>query len=107
MSSSMEEKMKWIQEKKNQTPVYYDGDRPFYRSWSKNKKYATIGDPNDKGVRRIIHFGDKRYEHYRDKIGLYKYLDHNDPKRRKEYYDRHGSSDDPTTAKFFSNKYLW
>jgi len=57
---------------------------PFYESWVKDKKYATI---NKEG--KIIHFGHPKYEHYEDKIGLFSDLDHNDPKRRSAFKARH------------------
>tara|TARA_R100001591_G_scaffold104293_1_gene111898 strand:- start:845 stop:1087 length:243 start_codon:yes stop_codon:yes gene_type:complete len=71
------------------------------KSTRKNKKYMIL---TDKG---IVHFGDKRYGQFKDKIGLYSHLDSNDPARKKAYYDRHGKSAKKDTAKFFSHKYLW
>ena len=50
---------------------------------------------------------DSRYQQYRDKLGHYRELDHNDPERRKRYYARHGPSDDKDTAKYWSHKILW
>ena len=32
----------------------------------------------------VIHFGDNRYQQYKDKIGIYSHLDHNDKERRKD-----------------------
>ena len=55
----------------------------------------------------IVHFGDNRYNQFRDKIGLYSDLDHNDEKRRDLYYKRHGRTAKKDTAKYFSHKYLW
>ena len=46
------------------------------KSNRKNKKYMVLTKSG------VIHFGDKRYEQFKDKIGVYKHLDHNDPKRR-------------------------
>ena len=45
--------------------------KPF-KSKAKNKKYSVYV----KGG-KLIHFGDKRYGQYKDKIGLYSHLDHN------------------------------
>jgi hypothetical protein len=58
---------------------------------------------------KTIHFGDKRYQHYKDSTPLkaYSHLDHNDTKRRALYYKRHGEDAKPLTAKYFSHKYLW
>lgn len=55
----------------------------FTVSKKKNKKY----DVEYKG--KIISFGDKRYEHYRDNaLGYYTNLNHNDPERRRNYRAR-------------------
>ena len=76
----------------------------------KNYKYTAI--IKDKKV----NFGDKRYEHYHDKIGLYSHLDHNDKKRRANYRKRHSAilTKDGKKAisikyspAWFSYRYLW
>ena len=59
------------------------------------------------GKKRLIHFGDSRYQQFKDKIGHYKNLDHNDKKRKDLYYKRHGPSNDITSSKYYSHKYLW
>ena len=74
----------------------------FYISKAKNKKYAAVIDG-----KKTINFGDKRYEQYNDKLGVYKKLNHNDEKRKKAYYSRHGETNDIFSAKFYSNKFLW
>lgn len=76
----------------------------FKRSTKLNKKYMVI---TPKG--RTIHFGDKRYQHYHDKIGLYKHLDHNDSKRRALYRQRHKKDkiNDPEYPGYYSWRYLW
>lgn len=81
-------------------------NKPF-RSKMKYKKYSVYVLKD--GKRRLIHFGDKRYQHYKDRIGLYSHLDHNDKKRRKNYYSRHGEKDikDKSRAKYWSHKKLW
>lgn len=73
------------------------------KSTRKFKKYM-VKTPNG-----IIHFGDTRYEHFKDKIGLYSSLDHNDPERRELYYKRHGERNitDKNRAKYWSHKILW
>lgn len=71
------------------------------KSTRKNKKYMVL---TDKG---IIHFGDSRYEQYRDKLGVYSHLNHLDKKRKENYYSRHGRSKDKNTAKYWSGKILW
>ena len=74
-------------------------------SQAKHKKYSVYVRKH--GRKRLIHFGDERYQHYRDKLGHYRELDHNDPERRRLYYARHGPSDDKDTAKYWSHKILW
>ena len=59
------------------------------------------------GRRRLIHFGQKGYQQYHDKLGHYSNLDHNDKKRRDLYYKRHGQTTDKSSAKYYSHKYLW
>ena len=62
--------------------------KPF-KSKAKNKKYSVYV----KGG-KLIHFGDKRYGQYKDKIGLYSHLDHNDKKKRESYHSRFGPATD-------------
>ena len=73
------------------------------KSTRKFKKYMV------KTKKGVIHFGDKRYEQFKDKIGEYKHLDHNDPKRKKAYYERHGDKNtkNKESAKYWSHKILW
>ena len=85
----------------------------FEVSNQKNKKYSVITPSGKK-----IHFGDKRYEHYKDTTGLgvYSHLDHNDKERRKRYRRRHSNIllKDGTPAyknkeqpSYYSYNYLW
>lgn len=82
-------------------------------STSKYKKYM-VKTPKGK----IIHFGDKRYEHFKDTTGLGKYsnLNHNDKKRRENYCKRakgikdgKGKStyNNKESPNYYSMKYLW
>ena len=83
-------------------------DKPLYKpfkSKAKNKKYSVYVMKGDK--KRLIHFGDSRYEQYKDKIGDFSHLDHGDKKRKKKYYLRHGKTNDKNTAKYWSHKILW
>lgn len=78
----------------------------FKKSRRKNKKYDVFTLDN----KYIVSFGDKRYQQYKDKIGLYSHLNHGDKKRRDNYYKRHGdyrAKDVGKSAKYFSHKYLW
>ena len=52
------------------------------------KLRAQFKNP-DTGQMNTIHFGDIRYSHYKDKTGIWKHKDTNDPVRRKLYRDRH------------------
>tara|TARA_R110002124_G_scaffold71913_1_gene192352 strand:+ start:2141 stop:2404 length:264 start_codon:yes stop_codon:yes gene_type:complete len=54
----------------------------FIISKVKNKKYSI----RYKG--KLVSFGDKRYQHFRDKIGKYSNLNHNDAVRRTAYLKR-------------------
>lgn len=56
------------------------------------KKYSVYVK-SESGGKKLIHFGDKRYEQYFDKIGHYSHLNHNDKKRRKNYRSRHAGED--------------
>lgn len=72
----------------------------FQKSSRKHKKYMVRVN------NKLVHFGDNRYQHYKDKIGLYSMLDHGDIKRKKAYYARHGQAV-KHSPKWFSHKYLW
>ena len=87
------------------------------KSTRKNKKYMVEIEG------KKIHFGDNRYEQYKDrtKLGLYSNLNHNDPKRRQNYFKRHSGvntrreaiekelklSNGKLNAKILSHIYLW
>jgi hypothetical protein len=83
-------------------PLY----KPF-KSKAKNKKYSVYVKADTKSGKKLIHFGDNRYEQFKDKIGDYKHLDHGDKKRKKAYYDRHGPETNKNSAKYWSHKILW
>jgi hypothetical protein len=54
-----------------------------------NKKYkAEVYDLSGKRV-ATSEFGDRRYQQFKDRIGYYSDLDHNDKKRRDRYRKRH------------------
>ena len=80
--------------------------KPF-KSKAKNKKHSVYVMKD--GKKRIIHFGYKRYQHFKDRIGLYKNLDHNDKNRRRLYYIRHKEKNikDKSRPKYWSHKILW
>lgn len=80
----------------------------------KNKKYSVwvVKD----GVFKRINFGDKKYEHYYDRIGKYSHLNHLDDERRRLYRarasnirDKNGNLtvNDITSPNHWSYHYLW
>lgn len=85
----------------------------FYKSNRKNKKYMAYSPTGKK-----VHFGDSRYQHYRDTtgLGLYSHLDHNDKDRKKRYLarakgirDKNGrlTWKNPESANYYAVRYLW
>lgn len=56
------------------------------KNQSEYDKY--INNNSYKPKLKIIHFGDKRYQHYKDKLKNYSYLDHRDRDRKKNYLAR-------------------
>jgi hypothetical protein len=88
-------------DKDDKKPLY----KPF-KSKAKNKKYSVYVKSKS-GGKKLIHFGDKRYGQFKDKLGHYSSKDHGDPKRKKAYYDRHGQTKDKNSAKYWSHKILW
>ena len=88
----------------------------------KYKKYTAKIKSDKTGAVRTIHFGDKRYEQYKDSaIGLYTRKNHGDKTRRRNYFNRHSGvsnkkeamlleakkSGSKWTAKLLSHEYLW
>lgn len=78
--------------------------KPFV-SKAPNKKYSVYVK-NGTG-KKLIHFGDKRYQHYKDVLGHYAHLNHLDKDRRNNYYSRHGKAPSKDTAKYWAHKILW
>lgn len=77
-------------------------------SKKENKKYDVYLIKQNEN-KYITSFGDKRYEHYKDKFGYYSKLDHNDKKRRDAYRSRHKNDyiNDPNYAGFWAYNFLW
>lgn len=82
------------------------------KSTRENKKYMVLVGT------KWVHFGDKRYEHYKDQTPLkaYENLDHGDENRRRLYVARHTRKKDKNGKYFHKNKsspeywslnYLW
>jgi len=79
-----------------------------FEEGSGNKKYnALIYDTSGNLIKKIP-FGDRRYQQFHDKIGLYKHLDHNDDMRRLNYQSRHKNDKlNEFSPGYFSWNYLW
>lgn len=93
-----------------ENPLY----KPF-KSTAKNKKYSVRVKSVD-GKTKLIHFGDIRYQQYKDKLGLYSSKNHLDSTRRKSYLarakgikDKNGNLTwkNKNSSNYFSIKYLW
>lgn len=87
------------------------------------KKYtATVKNKKTKKT-RILHFGDKNYEQFKDRtnLGIYSHKNHGNKKRQENYYNRHSGEKNRKkaiakeirngkgyyTPKILSHKYLW
>ena len=87
------------------------------------KKYTAHVQNKKTRKKRVIHFGDRRYQQYKDRTNLQLYANknHGTRKRMQNYYSRHsGTKSRKTaikkeikesgglyTAKILSHKYLW
>lgn len=92
------------------------------KSTRQNKKYVAKVENTDGSI-KTIHFGDNRYEQYRDStpLKLYSNKNHGDKKRRSSYFKRHSGTENKSeaikkefkksngnyNAKILSHKYLW
>ena len=82
-------------------------DIRFSKSKRTGKKYKVTFKLNGEPYTR--HFGSSEHEHFKDRtpLKLYSHLDHGDKERRARYYLRHGFTNNPTSAKYWSNWFLW
>ena len=83
-------------------------DFDIQQSTRKNKKYMAKYKYDTEA--KWIHFGDTRYQQYKDStpLKLYAYLDHNDKKRRASYKKRHQKDRlNEGTAGWLADKFLW
>ena len=89
----------------------------FKASTRKNKKYMYKGPLSQN---KWVHFGDSRYQQYKDStpLKLYKHLDHGDRKRREAYFKRHSGTalkavaisraiKNGSTSRILSHTFLW
>ena len=86
------------------------GKYNYEKSTRKDKKLMTIVDG------KKVHFGNPNYQHFKDKTGIWKKLDHNDPERRKNYLNRASgirnkegklTKDIPSSANYHAIRILW
>jgi len=71
-------------------PLTKEGKPILYKPWKNNTKSKVkyfVYVKKDGKVKKIG-FGHKDYQHFKDKIGSYSSLDHNDEERRKKYLKR-------------------
>jgi len=87
------------------------------------KKYTAHIQNKKTKKNRIIHFGDRRYQQYKDRtgLGLYSNKNHNTRKRMQNYFSRHSGTKNRSqaikkeqiksngiyNAKILSHIYLW
>ena len=93
----------------------------FEKSKRKGKKYMVIVENKKTDKQRILHFGATGYEQFKDStpLKLYSNGNHGDPKRRKNYFNRHSGTPNKRdavkkesrsglyTPKLLSHIYLW
>jgi len=86
------------------------GKYNYSKSTRSDKKLMTVVD------NKTIHFGDPSMEHYKDKTGIWKSLDHNDEDRRANYLTRSAgikngkgelTMNDPSSPNYHSRRILW
>jgi hypothetical protein len=85
--------------------VYHREGYDIYVSTRKNKKYDVYKDD-----KYITSFGDKNMQQYKDRLGNYSNLDHNDKQRRLNFQSRFKKlieKNDPTSGIYWSAKFLW
>ena len=90
------------------------GKYNYEKSTRKDKKLMVTVKVDGKDKK--IHFGNPEYEHFKDRTGIWKELDHNDKDRRKNYLTRSGriknkkgelTKDDPQSSNWHVRKILW
>lgn len=98
---------------KKGNPILY---KPFVnKTKSKHKYFVYVKADNKKGFKKIG-FGHKDFQHFKDKIGYYKRLDHGDTDRRNRYRARSSKIKDKNgnytyqnknTSNYWAYKTLW
>ena len=86
------------------------GEYEYTKSPVKHKKLRV------KVGKVTIDFGDSRYQHFKDRTGIWKSLDHNNDDRRKNYLQRSANikdkagnltKDNPAKANYHARRILW
>lgn len=70
----------------------------------KNKKYDVYLSNSNK---YLFSYGNTNYQHFYDKLGYYKNLNHNDTERQRLFFLRHKHTNNIYSAKFFAAYFLW
>ena len=87
------------------------GKYTYSKSSRKDKKLMTVVNGN-----KVVHFGNPKYEHFRDRTGIWKDLDHGDPDRKERYLKRSKAIKnkkgeltwkDPESPNYHSIRILW
>ena len=76
----------------------------------KHKKYVAVLRNLKSGRVKHVHFGDSRYQHYKDRTKLkhWAHLDHLDPIRLRRFRQRFKTkAKKKFSAAYFAWKYLW
>ena len=80
------------------------------QSKHKHKKYVAILENTKTKRLKHVHFGDSRYQHYKDrtKVKAWKHLDHLDKTRLRKFRSRFkNKAKKKYSAAYFAMKYLW
>lgn len=86
------------------------GKYTYEKSTAKGKKLMTTVNG------KKVHFGSLGMGHFKDKTGIWKSKDHNDPERRKNYLNRSAgikdgkgrlTKDNPKSANYHARRILW
>lgn len=86
------------------------GKYNYQKSNRKDKKLMTVVDG------KKVHFGNPNYQHFKDRTGIWKKLDHGDPKRRENYLTRTAgiknkdgklTKDIPSSPNYHARRILW
>lgn len=83
----------------------------FYKSMKEHKKYYALLEHKKNKSKVKVHFGDSRFDQYRDSTGkgYFTYKNHLDKKRKNSYIQRHKGfiKKGYYSPGFFSLSFLW